>query len=98
MLKTPPASFLIRKAAGVAKGSGTPNSKKVGSISAAQLKVRPPPTSGLPPLTCSSQGSDVQTLEERAVAVKFRAALLSFPGSALAMQRSVSFSNGSADV
>nr|YP_010851501.1 ribosomal protein L11 [Echinothamnion hookeri]WGH14401.1 ribosomal protein L11 [Echinothamnion hookeri] len=32
ILKTPPASVLLAKAAGIDKGSGTPNSKKVGSI------------------------------------------------------------------
>ena len=41
ILKTPPASFLIRTAAGVPKGSGTPNSQKVGAITRAQLKVQP---------------------------------------------------------
>lgn len=38
ILKTPPASVLIRKAAGVEKGSGQPNKDKVGSITRAQLK------------------------------------------------------------
>jgi len=36
--KTPPASVLLRKAAGVAKGSGTPNTDKVGKVSRAQLE------------------------------------------------------------
>lgn len=36
--KTPPASWLIRKAAGVEKGSGTPNTEKVGKVSRAQLE------------------------------------------------------------
>nr|YP_010618774.1 Ribosomal protein L11 [Rhodomelopsis africana]WAX02787.1 Ribosomal protein L11 [Rhodomelopsis africana] len=36
-LKTPPASVLLAKAAGIDKGSGTPNSKKVGFISQAKL-------------------------------------------------------------
>lgn len=36
-LKTPPASDLLRKAAGAEKGSGTPNKAKVGSISQAEL-------------------------------------------------------------
>jgi large subunit ribosomal protein L11 len=31
--KTPPASYLIKKAAGVAKGSGVPNKSKVGALS-----------------------------------------------------------------
>jgi large subunit ribosomal protein L11 len=38
VLKTPPASVLIRKAAGVDRGSGEPNKKKVGSITEAQLR------------------------------------------------------------
>jgi large subunit ribosomal protein L11 len=31
--KTPPMSYLIRKASGIAKGSGTPNKAKVGKLS-----------------------------------------------------------------
>jgi large subunit ribosomal protein L11 len=38
VLKTPPASVLISKAAGVDKGSDQPNRKKVGSINRAQLR------------------------------------------------------------
>jgi large subunit ribosomal protein L11 len=38
ILKTPPASKLIAKAAGIESGSGEPNSKIVGSISRAQLE------------------------------------------------------------
>lgn len=37
ILKTPPASDLLRKAAKVAKGSGNPLKEKVGSITQAQL-------------------------------------------------------------
>ncbi|MBI2592654.1 MAG: 50S ribosomal protein L11 [Candidatus Colwellbacteria bacterium] len=37
-LKTPPASDLLRKAAGIPKGSGTPNRAKVGKISRADLR------------------------------------------------------------
>jgi large subunit ribosomal protein L11 len=36
--KTPPAPELIKKAAGVAKGSATPHTAKVGSITAAQVR------------------------------------------------------------
>lgn len=36
--KTPPAAVLLRKAAGVAKGSGTPNTVKVGKVTRAQLE------------------------------------------------------------
>ncbi|MDJ0580391.1 MAG: 50S ribosomal protein L11 [Crocosphaera sp.] len=38
ILKTPPASVLIRKAAGIEKGSAQPNNQKVGSITRDQLK------------------------------------------------------------
>lgn len=38
VLKTPPAAFLIRKAAGIDKGSGAPNKNKVGKITRAQLR------------------------------------------------------------
>jgi len=37
ILKTPPASELIKKAAGVVKGSGVPNKEKVGTITGAQV-------------------------------------------------------------
>ncbi|MBI4691772.1 MAG: 50S ribosomal protein L11 [Nitrospirae bacterium] len=36
--KTPPASELIKKAAGIVKGSGVPNKDKVGKITSAQVK------------------------------------------------------------
>jgi len=36
--KTPPASDLLRKAAGIQKGSGTPNTVKAGKITEAQLR------------------------------------------------------------
>lgn len=38
VLKTPPASVLIKKAAGVERGSSEPNKQRVGSISRAQLQ------------------------------------------------------------
>jgi len=36
--KTPPASMLLKKAAGLAKGSGEPNKNKVGKITGKQLE------------------------------------------------------------
>jgi large subunit ribosomal protein L11 len=36
--KTPPASDLLKKAAGIIKGSSTPNKEKVGKVTAAQIK------------------------------------------------------------
>jgi large subunit ribosomal protein L11 len=38
VLKTPPASVLIRKAAGIERGSNEPNKKKVGTLTKAQLQ------------------------------------------------------------
>lgn len=38
VLKTPPASELIKKAAGIVKGSGVPNKDKVGSLTTAQIE------------------------------------------------------------
>jgi len=38
IMKTPPASDLLKKAAGVIKGSGTPNKDKVGKVTSAQVK------------------------------------------------------------
>src|SRR5690554_2245898 len=37
-IKTPPAAFLLRKAAGVKSGSATPNINKVGTVTRAQLE------------------------------------------------------------
>jgi large subunit ribosomal protein L11 len=36
--KTPPASYLLKKAAGIAKGSGEPNKEKVGQITPRQIE------------------------------------------------------------
>jgi large subunit ribosomal protein L11 len=36
--KTPPASILLKRAAGVEKGSGTPNKDKVGKVTRAQVE------------------------------------------------------------
>ncbi|HSE63472.1 MAG TPA: 50S ribosomal protein L11 [Thermoanaerobaculia bacterium] len=36
--KTPPASILLLKAAGIPKGSGTPNKEKVGKVTKAQVE------------------------------------------------------------
>jgi large subunit ribosomal protein L11 len=37
-LKTPPASYLLKKAAGIAKGSGAPNKEKVGKVTPKQIE------------------------------------------------------------
>jgi large subunit ribosomal protein L11 len=36
--KTPPASYLLKKAAGIKSGSGRPNTEKVGTVTRAQLE------------------------------------------------------------
>ena len=36
--KTPPASILLKKAAGLAKGSGTPDKEKVGTVTMTQVE------------------------------------------------------------
>ena len=40
ILKTPPAAVLVKKAAGIEKGSGQPNRNKVGVITTAQVKQK----------------------------------------------------------
>lgn len=38
VMKTPPASYLLKKAAGIKSGSGRPNTEKVGKVTRAQLE------------------------------------------------------------
>jgi len=38
IMKSPPASYLLKKAAGIAKGSGEPNKEKVGKVTRKQLE------------------------------------------------------------
>ena len=38
ILKSPPAAVLLKKAAGVPKGSGTPNRDKIGNVTMSQVK------------------------------------------------------------
>ncbi len=38
IMKTPPAAILLKKAAGIPKGSGQPNTEKVGTVNRAQLE------------------------------------------------------------
>ena len=58
--KTPPASFLLKKAAGVKSGSGTPNSKKVGKVTRAQLEEIA--TIKMADLTASDMEAAVRTI------------------------------------
>lgn len=59
--KTPPAADLIRKAAGIAKGSGTPNKAKIGTISRAQLEEIA--KTKMPDLNTSNVESALKTIE-----------------------------------
>jgi large subunit ribosomal protein L11 len=60
IMKTPPASFLLKKAAGIKSGSGEPNTKKVGKVNRAQLeeiaKVK------MPDLTAADMDAAVRTI------------------------------------
>lgn len=40
IMKSPPASALLKRAAGLAKGSGVPNREKVGKVTRAQVRDR----------------------------------------------------------
>ena len=61
ILKTPPASRMILKAAGLEKGSGTPQSVKAGSISKAQ--VREIAETKMPDLNANDVGAAVKIIE-----------------------------------
>ncbi len=56
--KTPPAAILLKKEAGIERGSGTPNKTKVGSVTEAQ--VRKIAEIKLPDLNCDSIESAMQ--------------------------------------
>ena len=58
--KTPPAAVLLRKAAGVAKGSGEPNTNKVGKVNRAQLEEIA--TTKMPDLTAADMDAAVRTV------------------------------------
>ena len=60
IMKTPPASVLIRKAIGIEKGSGTPNTAKVGKITRKQLEEIA--KTKLPDLTAADLEAAVKTM------------------------------------
>jgi large subunit ribosomal protein L11 len=60
IMKTPPASVLIRKALGLEKGSGTPNTAKVGKISRSQLEEIA--KTKMPDLTAAGLDAAVRTM------------------------------------
>lgn len=58
--KTPPASVLLRKAAGIQKGSGVPNVDKVGKVTRAQLEEIA--TTKMADLTAADMDAAVRTI------------------------------------
>ncbi len=59
--KTPPASVLLAKAAGVEKGSGVPNKDKVGHVTRKQVEEIA--RTKLPDLNCGSLEAAIRTVE-----------------------------------
>lgn len=59
--KTPPAAVLLKRAAGIEKGSGEPNKKKVGKVTRAQ--VREIAQIKMPDLTAESIEAAMRTVE-----------------------------------
>ena len=58
--KTPPASFLLKKAAGLKSGSGRPNTEKVGKVNRAQLEEIA--TIKMPDLTAADMDAAVRPI------------------------------------
>ena len=58
--KTPPATILLKKAAGITSGSKTPNSVKVGKVTRAQLEQIA--KTKMPDLTAADMDAAVRTL------------------------------------
>jgi large subunit ribosomal protein L11 len=59
--KTPPAAVLLKKAAGLAKGSGTPNKEKVGKVT--EKQVREIATQKMPDLNAASIDAAVKSIK-----------------------------------
>ena len=59
--KTPPAAVLLKRAAGIEKGSGEPNKKKVGKVTRAQVKEIA--QLKMPDLTANSIEAAMRTIE-----------------------------------
>lgn len=60
VIKTPPASILLKKAAGIPSGSKTPNTHKVGKVSRGQLEEIA--MAKMPDLTASNMDMAVRTI------------------------------------
>ncbi|NWF38958.1 50S ribosomal protein L11 [Mariprofundus sp. NF] len=67
VIKTPPASVLLLKAAKIAKGSGEPNKKKVGTVTSAQL--REIAEVKMPDLNCYDVEAGAKIIEGTAVSM-----------------------------
>ncbi len=61
ILKTPPASVLLKKAAGIEKGSGVPNREKVGTVTRAQCEEIA--KTKMPDLTAADLAAAVRTIQ-----------------------------------
>ena len=59
--KTPPASILLKKAAGIDKGSGTPNKEKKGKVT--EKQVREIATQKMPDLNAASIESAIRSIK-----------------------------------
>jgi large subunit ribosomal protein L11 len=59
--KTPPAAVLLKKAAGAAKGSGTPNKTEVGTVT--EKQVREIATQKMPDLNAASVDAAVKSIK-----------------------------------
>jgi large subunit ribosomal protein L11 len=59
--KTPPASILLKKAAGIDKGSGTPNKEKKGKVT--EKQVREIATQKMPDLNAASVDAAVKSIK-----------------------------------
>ena len=60
VIKTPPASILLKKSLGIEKGSGTPNTKKVGKVTRKQLEDVA--KAKMPDLTAADLDAAVRTI------------------------------------
>ena len=60
IMKTPPASVLLRKALGIEKGSGVPNTQKVGKVTLKQLEEIA--KTKMPDLTAAGMDAAVRTI------------------------------------
>jgi large subunit ribosomal protein L11 len=70
VMKTPPAAVLLKRAAGIAKGSGEPNRTKVGDVT--KVQVREIAETKLPDLNATSLEAAIRTVEGTARSMGIR--------------------------